>query len=738
MKNILPILLSVSSIIFQTTVAQTVYPVLNIGVTKNLLPLRQPWTGGFNAPQFTQGDLNGDGLNDLFAFDRSGDKPMVFLNNGSVSDTTFDYYPQYDKLTPEVFNHAQLRDYNYDSVPDLFAWTPTGTKLYKGIRNGNTVYFQLVNPLLLHQDVPYYTNMFSLLDDFCPFVDVNGDGDLDFLTFGLGTSMEYYENQTVELSLPYDSIRFAAAVSCWGHFAEDALVSGIHLIACKTDESIQQEPADGSRHAGGSTIYAFDNDHDNDMDLILGDFGWEPLFYLENCGTNTSASICYVDSTFPKCDIPNDGIIYPGAFGVDVDNDNLTDVLVAPNPRAGTADVRNINYYHNTGDTACPFEFVSDTFLVSEMLDFGTDSKPVLFDYNSDGLLDIVVGNYGYFRPFQTYLSELALLENTGTNTNPKYNLRDINYSNLAQFNLVGAHPAFGDLDGDGFKDLLVGDLNGYLHFFKNPASPTVTFNSMTSPQFMNIDVGQYSAPFILDINSDGLNDIVCGKKDGKLTYLWNYGTTTAPLFSMDSANTFLGNINVTLSGSSEGYSQPFITSDTAGNKILYVGSNRGTVFKFLIDPTKLRGGTFSTLNTDVLQFDVGAKSALAIADLNNDGKTDYVVGNSRGGLMYFSEALLDTSVLLAVGETEIESKFIFTVFPNPATSQITIRVNENNIADLKSISLFDLLGRNFPIELKPSGSNQWTINAQHLSQGLYVLVVNNDFGTANKILIQH
>ncbi len=703
--------------------AQTVYPVLNIGVTKSNFTFRQPWVGGMNAPQLTQGDLNGDGLNDLFAFDRSGDKSLVFLNNGSHSDTAFDYKPQYDLTFPNMLHHAQLRDYNHDSVPDIFTYAQTGNQLYKGFRTGNTVSFQSVNPLLLWKDGVNYTNMFSLLDDFSPFVDVNGDGDIDFLTFGLTSSVEYFENQTVELGLPYDSIRFAAPATCWGHFIEDAAFSSIHLISCKTDEGGIQNEDNGARHSGGSTIYAYDEKHDNDIDLVIGDFGWEKLAYLENCGTNLNAAMCVIDSVFPSCNIANDGIVFPTAFGVDADNDNLTDMLVAPNPTAGTADIKNINYYRNTGDTACPFEFVSDTFLVSQILDFGTDSKPVLFDYNSDGLLDIVVGNYGYYRPFQTYRSELALLENTGTNTNPKFNLRDINYSNLSQYNLVGIHPAFGDLDGDGFKDLLVGDLNGNLQFFKSPATSTVTFNSMTSPMFMNIDVGQYCAPFIFDLNSDGLNDILCGKKDGKLTYLWNFGTTTAPLFSMDSVNVFLGGINVTPSGSSEGYSQPFIISDSAGNKILFVGSNRGAVFKYLIDTTKLRSGSFSLLDANALQFDLGAKSTVAIADLNNDGKKDFVTGNSRGGLNYFSEALLDTSVLLSVkDELPLRNNISVNVFPNPSHSEIFFQIKSDKQDNNWNFSLFDITGRILQHSENISANTKHSVSIQNLQSGIYFL----------------
>jgi len=257
-------------------------------------------------------------------------------------------------------------------------------------------------------------------------------------------------------------------------------------------------------------------------------------------------------------------------------------------------------------------------------------------------------------------------------------------------------------------------------------------------PKFINIDVGQYAAPLIYDINGDGLNDILCGKKDGKLTYLWNYGTTTSPQFSTDSANTFFGGINVTQSGSSEGYSQPSIFKVVFGDKKLFVGSNGGVVFKNRMETTKFRGGTFNLTSSDALQFDLGIKSIVAVADLNNDGKTDYVTGNSRGGLNFFSEALLDSSVLVAVEEIQSENEFQFSVFPNPASSQITIRVGKNQNVSLQTISMHDLLGRNFLVEKTETAANEYSIHTQNLPNGLYVLTINNNYSTARKILIQH
>src|SRR5690606_25468922 len=133
----------------------------------------------------------------------------------------------------------------------------------------------------------------------------------------------------------------------------------------------------------------------------------------------TQAHICRWDSVYPLCSTPIIMPTYPAAFGFDVNDDGLEDLLIAPNVAMGANDVNNVLYYQHTGDTSCPFEYVSGSFLVQHALDFGTDAKPVFHDVNGDGLWDIVVGNYGYYRDEQNSKSALAYLENIGTPTFP-------------------------------------------------------------------------------------------------------------------------------------------------------------------------------------------------------------------------------------------------------------------------------------------------------------------------------
>ena len=71
---------------------------------------KMPLAGGLNCPQFSPVDINNDGKQDIFVFDRIGNVRLTYLNNGSG----FDYIPQYIAQFPELNDWALLRDYNGD------------------------------------------------------------------------------------------------------------------------------------------------------------------------------------------------------------------------------------------------------------------------------------------------------------------------------------------------------------------------------------------------------------------------------------------------------------------------------------------------------------------------------------------------------------------------------------------------------------------------------------------------
>ena len=75
--------------------------------------------------------------------------------------------------------------------------------------------------------------------------------------------------------------------------------------------------------------------------------------------------------------------------------------------------------------------------------------------------------------------------------------------------------PAFGDLDGDGDADLVVGASDGTLQAYERTA---VGFSAFAINPFASIDVGSSSSPALADLDADGDVDLVVGAGDGTLS----------------------------------------------------------------------------------------------------------------------------------------------------------------------------------------------------------------------------
>src|SRR4051812_8780602 len=80
MKKLYLIPLALIAIITSRKVnAQSFAPALSIPVTVNGNTLVNAWAGGLNSPQFSEIDLNGDGIKDLFVFEAEGASQSYFV-----------------------------------------------------------------------------------------------------------------------------------------------------------------------------------------------------------------------------------------------------------------------------------------------------------------------------------------------------------------------------------------------------------------------------------------------------------------------------------------------------------------------------------------------------------------------------------------------------------------------------------------------------------------------------------
>jgi hypothetical protein len=703
-----------------------VYFVRNDSIKVFLGPqeLLNPWAGGFNSTQFSSLDIDLDGKKDIVAFDKGSFKIKCFQNTGSANYTRYKHAPQFESKFPSATDFILFKDYNADGKEDIFTYSSGGMKIFKNTSTLSTGLQFTLSCNLLYSNynplgIPQWYNLYCSPVGIPGLGDVDNDGDLDILTFSVfGTEVEYHQNQAVEQGKPLDSLVFFMVDQCWGNFDEGSCTA--NLNSCPIFKKMQMANGgykNSNLHAG-SCLNCFDNDGDGDLDLLQGDIACDSLEFYYNTGTLNNAQVDSATKKYPSQKPVKMGY-YPCSYFLDTDNDGARDLLVSPNTTPSAENFQSVWRYKNVGTDISPiFNYVESNFLQDSMIDVGEGAYPALFDEDGDGLLDIVIGNLGYYNN-PTYQSKMALLKNTGTVALPQFTIVNRNYANLNSYLIQEMSPAFGDLDNDGDKDLIIGDYNGKLTYFNNTAGVGVTANFVLVASFFDsIDAGSSARPQIIDVNRDGKNDLVVGGKNGKVYYYPNIGTTTLPNFSKisvgnTSANLLLnswGGVNVSHL-SITGCAAPCLM-DVNGSYELLVGSERGWIYRFGNIDGNL-SGTFTLIDSIGWNLWEGNKVAPCVGNIDNDNLPDMILGNYDGGLTYLQGDSLLSGIKTFSSENNIS------LYPNPATNEITISFSSKDF-NWREIEIFDIAGRS----LKFLKSNQPVIkiNTTTLSEGLYIL----------------
>ncbi len=723
--------------------------------------LKFPWAGGINSCQFGEIDMNMDGINDLIVFDRNGNRIMTFINNGIQNTVEYEYAPEYIKCFPELFDWAILADYNMDGKIDIFTYSPgyAGAKVYKNISKDDKLAFKLVvSPYLTSYQGGGYVNILITNVDYPAISDIDNDGDLDILTFwGLGSFVQMHKNLSMEKYGNADSLDYELSTYCWGRFAENDESNIIYLDTCLM-ENINILKKD-ERHTG-STFLTIDLDNDSDKDLILGDIDYPNVIELTNGGTPEEALMINQDTLFPNSHSLRIFSI-PALNYFDVDNDNIPDLLASPfDPSLITSENFTSSwFYKNTGSNEIPqFSFQTNQFLQDEMIDLGSGAYPVFFDYNKDGLTDLFVGNFGYYDHssynewmFLTsyYISQIAYFENTGTIDNPQFTLLERDFCNISGLELNGIIPAFGDVDGDGSQDMIIGNKEGNLYFYKNQNPPNYQCSfKLDETNYQNIDVGDFSSPQIIDLDNDMLNDLIIGEKGGNLNFYKNTGTISNPAFTFITDS--LGKVNVTdYSISYDGYSVPYFFKDKHNKFNLIVGSEQGKIFYF----TEIEGNLQNAFTqSDSLAFlvdslgfemNIGIRTAATIMDLDNDGYFELITGNYSGGMNFYTTK---NKPFVNIGINKIQNiiQNNVNIVPNPADESFSIQFSELSKNLIIKISIFNITGKAI-LSNKDIISPTTNIQTKNYPNGIYFCKISihdtekkSFFHVNKKVIIQH
>jgi hypothetical protein len=688
-----------------------------------------PWAGGLNHAQFSTIDVDLDGNEDLFVFDRSTNQIRVFLKKevGGVFHYEF-LYDSRSLFPQDVRYRAKMVDYNNDGKKDLFTYGIGGVKVFKNVGNlTDGLLWELASNRLESQYTSSVGNLYVSSIDIPAYVDIDYDGDIDILTFHLGGErVEYHKNLSMETYGIPDSLIFELKNECWGKFKESSSNNSVTLNStsgpCGNPNISNPEKA--LRHSG-SSLLAIDLNSDQVMDLILGDVAHNNLTGLFNGGTapNQNSPMTSKDDNFPSNTTPVDLPIFPAAYYEDVDYDDIKDLIVGTNANGGSENREGIWFYKNIGTNQAPnFSFVKNDFLQGDMIENGKGSIPILVDLNNDGLKDLLVAsNYRYVDPLSKK-SRIQYYQNTGTSQIPQFTFVSDDWLSLDSEGYgLRMHPAFGDLDGDGDMDMVLGTEVGQLHYYErtgnSPNDFTLTQLNIQDDTGTEINVQSYASPQLFDLDNDGLLDLIIGKRGVGISYYKNTGSSSSPLFQLITSS--LGDVDMGDIIYPENYAVPHFVrhNDTTH---LFAGNRSGTIFYYTdIDGNISDGDTFNLVSDVYANITTQSFSAPFIDTIRNDNRYDMFVGTDLGGIYAYTAEQFSDPIVSTNNPVDINTEII--IYPNPSNTGV-FTVNAANQQVKLEVSVIDLLGNEIIHNQLLWGSTK--LDLSNKSQGVYIVQI--------------
>ncbi|MFH1859439.1 MAG: VCBS repeat-containing protein [bacterium] len=257
-------------------------------------------------------------------------------------------------------------------------------------------------------------------------------------------------------------------------------------------------------------------------------------------------------------------------------------------------------------------------------------ATPCIVNWNLDNLPDLLVGDGEGL---------VWLFIGNGSANSPQFDAGIPLNDNNGEID-VGEYscPYLADYNNDGTPDLLVGNGNGYIWYYPKQGLAEYIFGTGTMIKAgtkTEMNVGGKAAPIFHDWNEDGLKDMIVGDEYGYINYFRNIGTLTSPAFGSVSSRIKANNQDIDVGWEAK----PAIidwNGDKKNNLLISDKSGQITLFKNTGSNASPVFSSGSKIQGENDALDVGGFSAPAVVDWNGDLRKDLICGDELGNISVY------------------------------------------------------------------------------------------------------